>query len=92
MAARELTKVHEEFLRGTAMEVHAQLAERGSIKGEFTLLVGKAVAPAPDNTPVVDAVEELVRAGVARMDAIKQVARRRGLSKREIYEQALRDR
>jgi 16S rRNA (cytidine1402-2'-O)-methyltransferase len=92
VAARELTKVHEEFLRGTAAEVQAQLAARGSIKGEFTLLVGKAVAPAPDDTPVGEAVEELVRAGAARMDAIKQVARRRGLSKREIYEQALRDR
>ena len=92
VAARELTKVHEEFLRGSAVEVHAQLAARGSIKGEFTLLVGKAVAPLPDDTPVGDAVDELVRAGVARMDAIKQVARRRGLSKREVYEQALRDR
>jgi 16S rRNA (cytidine1402-2'-O)-methyltransferase len=92
VAARELTKVHEEFLRGAALEVHAQLAARGSIKGEFTLLVGKAVAPAPDDTPASEAVEELVRAGAARMDAIKQVARRRGLSKREVYEQALRDR
>jgi hypothetical protein len=54
--------------------------------------VGKAVAPLPDDTPVGDAVDELVRAGAARMDAIKQVARRRGLSKREVYEQALRDR
>ncbi|MGB9457657.1 MAG: 16S rRNA (cytidine(1402)-2'-O)-methyltransferase [Bryobacteraceae bacterium] len=92
VAARELTKVHEEFLRGTAVEVRAQLAARGSVKGEFTLLVGKAVAPAPDDTPAGEAVEELVRAGAARMDAIKQVARRRGLSKREIYEQVLRDR
>ncbi|MGB7759556.1 MAG: 16S rRNA (cytidine(1402)-2'-O)-methyltransferase [Bryobacteraceae bacterium] len=92
VAARELTKVHEEFLRGTATEVGALLAARGSIKGEFTLLVGKAVAPAPDDTPVGEAVEELVRAGTARMDAIKQIARRRGLSKREVYEQALGDR
>ncbi|MGO9012699.1 MAG: 16S rRNA (cytidine(1402)-2'-O)-methyltransferase [Bryobacteraceae bacterium] len=92
VAARELTKVHEEFVRGTAAEVRAQLAARGSVKGEFTLLVGKAVAPAPDDTPAGEAVEELVRAGAARMDAIKQVARRRGLSKREIYEQVLRDR
>ncbi|HEY1217597.1 MAG: 16S rRNA (cytidine(1402)-2'-O)-methyltransferase [Bryobacteraceae bacterium] len=92
VAARELTKVHEEFLRGTAAEVGAQLAARGSIKGEFTLLVGKAVEPAPDDTPVGEAVEELVRGGAVRMEAIKQVARRRGLSKREVYEQALRDR
>jgi 16S rRNA (cytidine1402-2'-O)-methyltransferase len=92
VAARELTKIHEEFVRGTAIEVHAEFAARASIKGEFTLLVGKAVVPPPDDTPVGDAVDELVRAGAARMDAIKQVARRRGLSKREVYEETLRDR
>jgi len=92
VAARELTKVHEEYLRGTAAEVRDQLAARGSIKGEFTLLVGKAAAPAPDDRPIGEAVEELVRAGMARMDAIKQVARRRGLSKREVYDQTLSDR
>jgi len=92
VVARELTKMHEEFLRGTAVEIQAQLAARGSMKGESTLLVGKAVAPAPDDTPVSEAVEELVRAGAGRMDAIKQVARRRGLSKRAVYEEALRDR
>jgi len=82
----------KEFVRGTAIEVHAEFAARASIKGEFTLLVGKAVVPPPDDTPVGDAVDELVRAGAARMDAIKQVARRRGLSKREVYEETLRDR
>jgi 16S rRNA (cytidine1402-2'-O)-methyltransferase len=92
VAARELTKIHEEFLRGTSVEVHAQLAARPSIKGEFTLLVGRSDAPTPDDTPIAEAVEDLVRAGAVRMDAIKQVARRRGLSKREVYEQALRGR
>jgi 16S rRNA (cytidine1402-2'-O)-methyltransferase len=83
--ARELTKLHEEFLRGTAREIHAQLAARDSIKGEITLLIGKADAPPPDDTPLEEAVEALVREGVPRMDAIKQVARRRGLPKREVY-------
>jgi 16S rRNA (cytidine1402-2'-O)-methyltransferase len=90
--ARELTKIHEEFLRGTAAELAGQLSARDSIKGEVTLLIGKAEAPPPDDTPVDEAVESLQRAGVPRMDAIKQVARRRGLSKREIYDQLLRDR
>ena len=90
VVARELTKVHEEFLRGAAPEVRAQLAARGAIRGEFTLLIGKATAPDADDRSAVEAVEELVRAGAARMDAIKQVARRRGLPKREIYEQSLR--
>lgn len=44
--ARELTKVHEEFLRGTAMEIRAQLAARPVVKGEITLMIGKAVGGA----------------------------------------------
>ena len=39
VAARELTKLHEEFLRGTVSEVRAQLAERERIRGEFVLLI-----------------------------------------------------
>jgi 16S rRNA (cytidine1402-2'-O)-methyltransferase len=89
VVARELTKLHEEFLRGTPAEVRAQLAARDSVKGEITLLIGKAVAPPPDDTPLDEAVDALVREGVPRMDAIKQVARRRGLSKREVYRHVL---
>jgi 16S rRNA (cytidine1402-2'-O)-methyltransferase len=89
VVARELTKVHEEFLRGTAAEIRAQLAARDAVKGEITILIGKATAPPPEDTPIVEAVGELIRAGVPRMDAIKQVARRRGLSKREVYDQLL---
>jgi 16S rRNA (cytidine1402-2'-O)-methyltransferase len=85
VVARELTKIHEEFIRGTVAEVRAQLAARDSVKGEITLLIGKAAAPPPDDTPIEEAVDALVREGVARMDAIKQVARKRGLSKREVY-------
>jgi 16S rRNA (cytidine1402-2'-O)-methyltransferase len=89
VVARELTKLHEEFLRGTPSEIRAQLAGRDSVKGEITLLIGKATAPPADDTPIVDAVDALLRAGVPRMDAIKQVARRRGMSKREVYDQLL---
>jgi 16S rRNA (cytidine1402-2'-O)-methyltransferase len=89
VVARELTKLHEEFLRGTAAEVRAQLAARDAVKGEITLLIGKAEAPPPDSTPLDEAVAALVAAGVPRMDAIKQVARQRGLSKREVYKHVL---
>ncbi|MGA9626642.1 MAG: 16S rRNA (cytidine(1402)-2'-O)-methyltransferase [Bryobacteraceae bacterium] len=92
VVARELTKIHEEFLRGTAAQIRAQLAQRDEVKGEMTVLVGRASAPAPDDTPVDEAVDALMRAGTPRMDAIKQVARRRGMSKREVYEKLLRDR
>lgn len=87
VAARELTKIHEEYLRGTAAEIRAALEARESIKGEFTLLIGKREGPPPDEAPVEEAVADLIHAGMARMDAIKAVARRRGMSKRELYEQ-----
>ena len=90
VVARELTKLHEEFLRGTAAEIRAQLDARDAVKGEFTVLIGKATEPPPDNTPMDQAVDALVRAGVPRMDAIKQVARRRGLSKRAVYDLLVR--
>jgi 16S rRNA (cytidine1402-2'-O)-methyltransferase len=89
VVARELTKIHEEFLRGTAAEVRGELASRDSVKGEITLLIGKATAPPPDDTPLEEAVGALERVGIPRMEAIKQVARRRGLPKREVYDQLL---
>lgn len=87
--ARELTKMHEEFLRGTAAAVRDQLAARPSIKGEITLLIGKAETVEQDETPLLDAVRALEAQGVARMDAIKQVAKARGLSKRDVYRQVM---
>jgi 16S rRNA (cytidine1402-2'-O)-methyltransferase len=84
--ARELTKLHEEFLRGTAAELRTQLEARPSVKGEFTLLIAKPEGTTQaDDTPVEDAVQALEDQGVARMDAIKQVARARGMSKGEVY-------
>jgi len=91
VVARELTKIHEEYLRGTAAEVRAQLAARVAVRGEMTLLIGKATAPAADDTPLKQAVERLIDGGTARMDAIKQVARQRGLSKREVYDRVVRE-
>jgi 16S rRNA (cytidine1402-2'-O)-methyltransferase len=90
VVARELTKVHEEILRGTPAEVRDQLSARDAIKGEMTLLVGKATEPPAYETSVDEAVEALVAAGTPRMDAMKRVARERGLSKREVYNQVLR--
>jgi 16S rRNA (cytidine1402-2'-O)-methyltransferase len=83
--ARELTKLHEEVLRGTAAEILAVLGARDSVRGEFVVLIAKATEPEPDDTPVEEAIGLLVGAGVGRMDAIKTVARQRGLSKREVY-------
>jgi len=82
VVARELTKMHEEFHRGTAAELRQRRLPQ---KGEITLLIGKALAPEVSDEPIEDAVAERVRGGMDRMEAIKAVARERGLSKREVY-------
>jgi 16S rRNA (cytidine1402-2'-O)-methyltransferase len=84
--ARELTKLHEEFLRGSAAEVRARLADRPSVKGEFTLLIGKSEPTAEvEETTLEEAVRTLEQQGLSRMDAIKHVAKARGIPKRECY-------
>jgi len=84
--AREITKLHEEYLRGTASEIRAQLASRDAIRGEFTILIGKAMKPELDDSiPLDDAVESYIQSGMPRMDAIKLVDRQRGISKRDVY-------
>jgi 16S rRNA (cytidine1402-2'-O)-methyltransferase len=86
VAARELTKMYEEVLRGSAAEIARTLSGRDSIRGEFVVLIGKSLAPpAQDAVPIEDLIEALIGAGVERMDAMKTVARERGLSKREVY-------
>jgi 16S rRNA (cytidine1402-2'-O)-methyltransferase len=85
VVARELTKIHEEILHGTVSQLLALLADRDMIKGEVTLLVAKSTKPREDNRPIEEAVEAQMRSGLSRMDAIKAVAKSRGLSKRDVY-------
>jgi 16S rRNA (cytidine1402-2'-O)-methyltransferase len=89
VVARELTKLHEEFLRGTAAGVGRELESRPSVKGEITLLVERSTSVKCSTEDTSESLEQAVRAlelrGVARMDAIKQVAHDRGLSKRDVY-------
>ena len=88
--ARELTKVHEEFLRGTAAEIRAILERRERIKGEITLLVGRGESQPLEGGDPAEQVARLVAQGAPRMEAIKNVARRLGLGKREVYRLAQR--
>ena len=83
--ARELTKLHEEFLSGTAAGLKSGLEQRAAIKGEFVVMIAKANGAQQEASTVEEAVEDLLRQGVPRMEALKSVARRRGLSKREVY-------
>ena len=89
VVARELTKLHEEFLRGTAQAIRAQLAARPSVKGEITILIGKAEGPPESAQDPIEEVRILERQGLGRMDAVKQVAKARGIPKRELYRRVI---
>jgi len=94
--AREVTKIHEEFLRGRAAAILEILRARGEIKGEITLLIGRAeeserTAPAAVN--VRQRLQEIM--AEAKLDekaALKKVAKEMGVSKSEAYRELQRSR
>jgi 16S rRNA (cytidine1402-2'-O)-methyltransferase len=99
VVARELTKLHEEFLRGRAAEVLENLKARESVKGEITLLIGKAeetdahgAADAPvRRTSVRERVEQIMsEEKIDEKAALKKVAKERGVSKSEAYREMQR--
>ncbi len=84
---RELTKVFEEVTRGPAGEVAQRYRE--APKGEITLVVGPAVPAAPDEREALDAVAELVAAGIGRRPAADLVARLTGIPRNRLYRTSL---
>ena len=92
--ARELTKLHEEGVRGTTESVAEEISRRESLKGEVVLLVGPPVAsaqPVPPDADLVRArVEALVAQGVSRSAAAKTVAKELGVARSVVYEIAHR--
>jgi 16S rRNA (cytidine1402-2'-O)-methyltransferase len=97
--AREVTKLHEEFLRGRAAEVLENLKAREAVKGEITLLIGKAEeedarveAGDPARRPSVRQRVEQIMAEekVDEKAALKKVAKERGVSKSEAYRELQR--
>jgi 16S rRNA (cytidine1402-2'-O)-methyltransferase len=92
--AREVTKVHEEFIRGT-LEQLLERVRRKAPRGEMTLLIGPgdAARPAAPQVSLADRVAQLIREqDLDHKAALKQAARERGLAKREAYKQLLVDR
>lgn len=88
--ARELTKLHEEFLRGTLTEVIAQLEQRPEIRGECTLLVGGAqAAGSPPEDPDAAIAEALARSDRPLGELARDLARRFGVPRKVIYDRAV---
>jgi 16S rRNA (cytidine1402-2'-O)-methyltransferase len=88
---RELTKVHEEILRGTLPGLLDEIAGREHVPGEITVVI----AGAPKRTG--GSVEEIVRAALedapgSSRDLAREVAERTGVSRKEAYDEILRQR
>ncbi len=90
VVAREVTKIHEEFLRGRAGEILEQLKARGDVKGEITLLIAKEESQEPKaesrSISIAQRVREIIAAENAdEKTALKKVAKERGIGKSEAY-------
>ena len=96
--ARELTKLHEEFLRGGVAELRSQLAARASVRGEIVLLLtltsieSTAEDKKDKKTTLAAEVSAMMKAeGIGEMDALKRVARERGIGKSQAYRELQRE-
>lgn len=88
--ARELTKLHEEFWRGT-VEAAIEHYQSRDPQGEFTLILAGAT---PTETPLTEAVlkselQQLLKQGISRSEASRQLAQQTALPRRQIYQLAL---
>lgn len=87
VCARELTKIHEEFIRGSVQEVNDYFSEHDP-RGEFVVLV----SPSEEQEKVlswpelIKQVDELVAQNISKKDAIKSVAKKNKVSKNELYD------
>jgi 16S rRNA (cytidine1402-2'-O)-methyltransferase len=100
--SRELTKIHEETLRGNISDIIIKIepgsrgaggGSRGEVKGEITLIIGGSAGEgpaAPEEDPA-DLVDKLMREkGLSRKSASAEVAAVTGLSRKEIYDASLK--
>jgi 16S rRNA (cytidine1402-2'-O)-methyltransferase len=97
VVARELTKIHEEFLRTTVAVARRDLAARDRIRGEITLLVSppaqSGAAPGLGPQKITDRIAQIeAEAGLDEKEALKRLARELGQSKSDVYRELQRER
>jgi 16S rRNA (cytidine1402-2'-O)-methyltransferase len=95
VVARELTKLHEELLRGTVKEVRLELAARERVRGEIVLLIEATPSAQPTKLTgtLVQQLSQLMEGeGLDEKDALKRLARERGVSKSDLYRELQRER
>ncbi len=95
VVARELTKIHEEFLRGSAAGIRSQLASRASVRGEIVLMLtptpAESASEVKQATIAAEVATMMKSEGISEMDALKRVARERGIGKSEAYRELQRE-
>lgn len=89
VVARELTKMHEQFIRGTLAEVITHFSHCEP-RGECTVLLAPGAAQQPSvTTDPVLLVEELAAQGLTKKDAIREAAKRLGMPRNDVYKRVL---
>lgn len=90
--SRELTKIYEETFRGTVKEAIKKFSEE-SIKGEFVVILEGAEKAEEteiyEDISIKDHIKLYIEKGLAKKDAIKQVAKERNLPKKDVYKESL---
>lgn len=88
VVARELTKVHEEFLRGTVEEIHRLLSDRGEVRGECVLIIeGNPEPPPPLSAEKAEEILSLLEAeGVSKPGMRRVLGLIGGLSRNRVYD------
>jgi 16S rRNA (cytidine1402-2'-O)-methyltransferase len=89
--ARELTKVHEEFIRGTAGQVLERLETQPAVKGEIVLLIGKAMgSSASQQGDLLARFATLIAQGQDEKTAMKRLTKETGLPRDELFRELQR--
>jgi 16S rRNA (cytidine1402-2'-O)-methyltransferase len=88
---KEITKIHEEVLRGNVSEILVSL-EKTKIAGEYILILeGRTEKDKVSTADVLMEIHSLLRKGLGRKEAVKKIAEQYGLSKKELYDRSLNE-
>ena len=83
--ARELTKLHETFVRGTLADAVAYYEAAASVRGEIVVVLAGALPAAPSVDDAAQLAASLVAEGMRKSAVVREVARRTGLPRNEVY-------
>jgi 16S rRNA (cytidine1402-2'-O)-methyltransferase len=89
VVVREMTKLHEELVRGDAVGIRDRL-ESAVRAGEYVIVIeGRRDEKNPSNEEALKEIESLMKKGFGRKEAVKRVAAEYGLSRKELYDRSL---